>query len=178
MRSIIFTIVYLCLSLAGLASAAPKKPSGPPAAPGLSYLYTLNVTAGVTYPVGPGPRGTRVVLTINGGNFAGPKLKGTLMPVGGDFALLDANNPDPNKVFTPDVKMVLETHDGQYIYKHFTGEMQENGDTLIRVGFETGSEKYYWLNSVVGVGTVKRLLPFPSDLLTFDIWKVELPKSK
>lgn len=75
MRSLPFTaLCYLLLSLVGLASAT-KKPSGP-VAPGLSHLYTLNITAGETYPVGAGPRGTRIILSIVSGVFAGPKLKG------------------------------------------------------------------------------------------------------
>lgn len=70
--------------------------------------------------------------------------------------------------------MLFKTDDGEYIYKTFTGELQPDETTLIRAAFETGSKKYYWLNSVVGVGTVRRALAFPSQLLLFDIWRVSL----
>lgn len=67
------------LALAGLAIAAgsppPPPPAGPPA-PGLQYLYRVNITAGQVFPIGAGPLGQRLVVTIAGGTFAGPKLKG------------------------------------------------------------------------------------------------------
>lgn len=47
-----------------------------PKAPGLTYLYTVNITGGEFYNTGPGPRGTRLIVPIIKGNFAGPKLKG------------------------------------------------------------------------------------------------------
>ena len=87
------------------------------------------------------------------------------------MALLDANVPDPLKTFTPDIRMLLRTHDGEYIYVK-TGELQSDGRTLVRLGYETGSKKYYWVNGVVAVGTVKRVAAFPSRELVFEIWRV------
>jgi hypothetical protein len=47
-----------------------------PAAPGLTYLYSLNCTLADPVLVGQGPHGTRVVIPIVGGSFSGPKLSG------------------------------------------------------------------------------------------------------
>lgn len=49
-----------------------------PAAPGLTYLYTLNCTLGTAIVIGPGPVGLRVAIPIIGGYFNGPKLSGKL----------------------------------------------------------------------------------------------------
>lgn len=50
-----------------------------PAAPGLTYLYTLNCTLLPPYIIGAGPRGFRVAIPITGGYFNGPKLSGKLI---------------------------------------------------------------------------------------------------
>ncbi len=47
-----------------------------PAAPGLTFLYSLNCTLAAAIPVGDGPHGSRVVIPIVGGTFSGPKLNG------------------------------------------------------------------------------------------------------
>lgn len=59
---------------ASAASAAGHAKT--PAAPGLTFLYSLNCTLGPTINVGSGPHGTRNVIPITGGTFAGPKLSG------------------------------------------------------------------------------------------------------
>jgi hypothetical protein len=76
MKSTFFTLLYCLLALLGAGSATGDRKQHAPKAPGLTYLYTVNITAGEFYPVGPGPRGTRIVVPIASGNFAGPKLKG------------------------------------------------------------------------------------------------------
>lgn len=47
-----------------------------PTPPGLTYLYTANVTLSPAIEIGDGPRGFRVAIPIIGGTFTGPKLKG------------------------------------------------------------------------------------------------------
>ena len=43
-------------------------------------------------PVGPSSWGTRLIFPVIEGTVKGPKLKGTLRPVGGDFLLARADN--------------------------------------------------------------------------------------
>lgn len=64
------------LLLAGAAAAAapPKFPK----APGLTYLYQVNITGGEAAVVGKGPRGVRIVVPILFGSFEGPRLKGEI----------------------------------------------------------------------------------------------------
>ncbi|KAH8911612.1 hypothetical protein BR93DRAFT_924289 [Coniochaeta sp. PMI_546] len=136
----------LLLATISIASKIPK-------APGLSYLYTVNITGGPTTTFGPGPRGTRLAVPILGGKFSGPKLKGTVLPLGGDWPLIDANNP--NGTITLDVRQTFATDDGAFIQVFETGSSQPDGTAHVRLTFETGSQKYYWINSVVGVGILR-----------------------
>lgn len=77
MKLTVFPLLSCILMLSGVGfSEANKKPK----APGLTYLYTVNITGGEVYNVGPGPHGTRLVVPILNGNFAGPKLKGKSIP--------------------------------------------------------------------------------------------------
>ena len=55
--------------LAGVQAATPTPPT-------LTYLYSLNCTLGTSINVGTGPHGTRTVIPITGGTFAGPRLSG------------------------------------------------------------------------------------------------------
>jgi len=71
MKLTIFSAVIPLLTLSGLA-AASGAPG--PKTPGLTYLYTVNITGGEPATVGPGPRGTRIVVAILNGTFSGPKF--------------------------------------------------------------------------------------------------------
>lgn len=65
--------LFPILALAGFSAAAGPKYPKPP---GITFLYTVNITGGDRYPVGTGPYGNRIVVPILSGSFAGPKLKG------------------------------------------------------------------------------------------------------
>jgi hypothetical protein len=168
-----------------VAAAGPSRPK-PPKAPGLEYLYTVNITGGDAAIIGQGPRGFRIVVPILRGTFAGPKLKGkticrgsvlrntgadshtgTVLPIGGDWALIDANNG--NGTLVPDVRQTFKTDDGHYIQVFETGATQPDGSAWVRLTYETGSEKYYWMNSIIAIGILR--LVGPSDL-TIDTWQV------
>lgn len=66
--------------LVSLGSAVCQTTDKTPAAPGLTYLYSLNCTLANPIQVGRGPHGTRVVIPITGGTFSGPKMSGTSLP--------------------------------------------------------------------------------------------------
>ncbi|KAB5545837.1 hypothetical protein GE09DRAFT_1205184 [Coniochaeta sp. 2T2.1] len=148
--------------LAALACATAPK------APGLTWLYSVNITGGETTVFGQGPRGIRFAVAILGGAFSGPKLNGTVLPIGGDWPLLDANNS--NGTVTLDVRQTFATDDGAFIQVFQTGASQPDGLTHTRLAFETGSEKYYWLNAVVAVG----ILRFQDGHIAIDAFQVSL----
>lgn len=117
-------------------------------------LYKVDLLLEPGIDLGKTPLGKRVIYTVKGGTFEGPKLKGKVRPLGGDWVLrLDS-------VTTKlDVKLLLETDDGQLISSTYTGFVHTNpdGTTYWRITplFETGSKKYAWLNYLVAVGVGK-----------------------
>ncbi|KAK3944405.1 hypothetical protein QBC46DRAFT_440634 [Diplogelasinospora grovesii] len=151
------TFLQTCFVMIGLVTAASPTP------PGLTYLYTVNITAGQAAVVGTGPRGNRIVVPIAGGTFAGPKLKGTVLPIGADWELLDSNGN-----ITADVRQTFHTDDGANIQVFETGTSQPDGTAHVRLTYETGSSKYYWMNSIVAIGIIRVL---DSSHITIDTWQ-------
>jgi hypothetical protein len=56
------------------------------------------------------------------------------------------------QIFSADTRYNVVTDDGANIFLQTSGPAQRNGDLHLRVIFETGDKKYYWLNNVVGMG--------------------------
>ncbi len=118
------------------------------------FLYKIDLSLEPGIELGKTPVGTRVIYTVKGGTFEGPKIKGKVRPVGGDWVLrLDS-------VTTKlDVRLLLETEDGQLISNTYTGFVHNNpdGSTYWRIIplFETSSKKYAWLNYLIAVGVGK-----------------------
>ncbi|KAK1830943.1 hypothetical protein QBC39DRAFT_233231, partial [Podospora conica] len=135
-----------------------------PKTPKLTFLYSLNCTLGQSLDVGPSPVGTRVVIPITGGTFAGPKIKGKVHNLGADWGLIDAKG-----TFSADTRYHLETDDGAHIFIRTSGPAQPDGRLHLRLQFETGSDKYYWLNNIVGVGILK----IEGSSALIDSWMLE-----
>lgn len=119
--------------------------------------------------VGATSRGTRLIGYIKGGTFEGPKLKGEVLPGGGDWLLIR-----PDGVREPDVRLTLRTEDGHLIYMAYRGVFRIAPELLQRIRqgeavdptayylrttpvFETAAEKYSWLNQIVAVGVGTRI---------------------
>ena len=114
--------------------------------------------------VGATPHGTRQIVYIKGGTFEGPKMKGFVLPGGGDWFMRRAD-----QLVEVDVRCVLRTDDKHLIYCHLTGINEMTAEVAIKAitgqsvdslkyyfrvaaGIETGSKKYDWLNRIVAVG--------------------------
>ncbi len=136
-------------------------------APELEYL--MEFSARLQSPiveVGVGPFGKRQVYTEAGGTFEGPRLKGKVLPGGGDAAMVDRSG-----VLRLDLRFTLETDDGAFIFVQGNGVWRSNpsrsqkpegqandyGDMYIMITprFETGDERYQWLNEIVCVAEGK-----------------------
>lgn len=130
----------------------------------LEYLMTYHADLKPVVEVGPGPLGSRNIFDVVGGTFEGPRLRGRLLPSGGDWLL---NGPDGAGRL--DVRATLETDDGAHIYMQYfgivivagvaaeklgRGEGTDYGDAVFMTNprFETGDPRYAWLNAVVAVG--------------------------
>ncbi len=115
------------------------------------FLFSLTAEIGDdSYPIRKGPVGTRVVAAVTGGHFEGPRIKGTVVPPGGDWV-----NVQPDRMMRLDVRLQLVTDDGENILMTYQGIGTPTDDGLsIRTAplFQTGAEAYAWLNDVQAVG--------------------------
>ncbi len=136
----------------------------------LEPLMTFRAELRPPVDVGSTPHGRRMIFEVIGGSFEGPRLRGKALTGGGDWMLLDAEG-----VGRLDVRGTLETDDGAMIYVQYYGVIVMNekvqaalaaggetgfGDTyfMTQPRFETGDERYAWLNKIVAVAE-GRVLP-------------------
>ena len=122
-----------------------------------------------------GPAGMRRILYARQGTFSGARLRGDLLPGGGDWVLQRRDG-----IAELDIRFVLRTDDEQLIYVTCDGifdispEMRERirsggevdpSEYYFRtaVTFETGAEKYRWLNRLLAVGVGRRT---PAGMVT------------
>lgn len=105
----------------------------------------------------------RFIIPATGGVFNGPRLRGTVVPVGADWLTVKEGY---GKI---DVRALLKTDDGELIYVTYqgvhtisaeirdriaAGEDVDSSEYYFRVApmFETSAPKYDWLNRIVAVG--------------------------
>lgn len=130
----------------------------------LKPLLTMRDTVKDPVDIGDGPHGQRMILDITGGSFTGEKLSGSILSSGGDWILVDDSG-----VAHLDVRITLKTEDDALIYMQYHGVLIMNeavnealaggkptefGDTyfMTQPRFETGDERYQWLNNIVAIG--------------------------
>jgi hypothetical protein len=112
----------------------------------------------------PTPLGARLTFVVKGGRFEGPRLRGEMLPGGGDWVSLGADG-----VSRMDVRATLRTDDGVLIRYESHGVLRFPGDGRQRLArgdrlsldecyvrptprFETSDERYAWLCGIVTVG--------------------------
>ncbi len=115
-------------------------------------LFTMSADLEEPQDVGATPRGNRRIYYVTGGEFEGPRLRGEVLPGGGDWLRLR-----PDGAGELDVRATLRTDDGELIYSAYRGILRgapDSPDFYFRTApmYETASEKYGWLNRVVAVG--------------------------
>ena len=136
--------------------------------PALAHLCDLTVELAKSMELGPSPRGRRRIIPIVGGTVAGERLNGRILNLGADWQTILA---DGNAEL--DTRYAMETHDGALIdirnfgYRHGPpeviaalgrGEPVDPSLYYMRTHprFETGDERYAWLNRLICVGTGMR----------------------
>jgi hypothetical protein len=132
------------------------------------FLFTLTARVGAPFDIGELSAGRRRISPIDGGEFEGPRMRGRVLPVTGDWMLIR-----PDGVTVIDVRATLQTDDGALIYMRYGGYRHGPKDVMealargepvdpstyyfrIAASFETGAEGYSWLNQIVTVGTGRR----------------------
>lgn len=106
------------------------------------------------------PLGLRLTVIVEDGRVEGPALSGTFLPGGGDWITLGTD-----QVARLDVRASFRTDDGAVVMVTNTGRARLDAEALARFAegelvaardmyarssplFETGDERYAWLNGV------------------------------
>jgi hypothetical protein len=132
------------------------------------FLYKITLSLDKPIDTGKSPFGTRIAYPIKGGTFEGPKMKGKVKAVGEDWLL--KVDEATNKL---DVRLVLETEDGQLIACSYPGIVHNNTDGTaywrITPTFQTSSKKHDWLNYVLAVGKGS----FQDGSVNYDVFAIK-----
>ncbi len=113
------------------------------------FKITLETDGAPTMMLGA-PQGTRMLVGVKGGKFEGEKLNGTVIGPGGDWVTQRADGS-----IKLDVRLTLQTHDDAMILVTYNGiGVVVDGALKARCAplFETGDERYAWLNNIQAVG--------------------------
>jgi len=113
--------------------------------------------------------GQRLILNIRGGDFEGPRLRGTILPGGGDWPLIR-----PDGVGLTDARYTYQTDDGALINIYNTG-YRHGSESAIRgldekrsvvdpasyylrqwSRFEAPAGKYEWMSRHIFIGIAER----------------------
>src|SRR3989442_13952143 len=104
------------------------------------HLYDIVMDADVQ-DVGVTPSGHRRFVHVTGGTFEGPRMRGTVLPGGGDWLV---GRADGSRRL--DVRIMLRTDDGALIYAHYPGMFHAQPDVLERIqsGADVDAAEYYF----------------------------------
>jgi hypothetical protein len=159
MKKLVVAIVCaLSLSLPSLAQELKSK---------LLFEVTFNLKPGVE--IGQTLAGKRTIYPVLDGFFEGSNLKGKVLPGGADWFL--QLNETTNKI---DVRVTLQTNEGENIYVTYQGYLKLNADGTYYFRttpyFETSSKKLDYLNHTVcvGVGTIVK----PGETVSYKVYQI------
>lgn len=132
------------------------------------HLFDMAVDLDPRLDFGEGPLGRRVLFGAAGGSFSGPRLNGEVLDGGGDWTLFRRDG-----TMALDVRLTLRTDDCALVHMTYGGRWvtpPKLRDTMVDPGeryrvdpalyyfrtnplFETGAERYGWLNDIVCIGS-------------------------
>ncbi|MGE5333204.1 MAG: DUF3237 domain-containing protein [Nitrososphaerota archaeon] len=135
-------------------------------------LGTVTIKPVLIADLGVAPSGRRLMITIRDAVWEGERLKAHLKEgtTAGDWMIIG-----PDGTALTDIRLTMETDDGALIYVEYGGrrdfsQVFQGRDTPVYIAprFETGDERYAWLNRIqaVGKGTVV------GDSRVYDIYEV------
>ncbi len=136
--------------------------------PDLRHLCDLVVDLGAPMEIGQGRAGRRRIIPIVGGTVTGDRINGRILNLGADWQTIFADGSAEL-----DTRYSFETDDGALIdirnfgYRHGPAEVLAalaRGEAVdpslyymrTHPRFETGDQRYAWLNALICVGTGAR----------------------
>ena len=144
----------------------------------LDHIFSYTGSLGPPEIIGEVPEGLRVNFYSTGGEITGPKMRGVVRPVGGDWMTVRRDG-----VAYLNVRTTFETHDqavilvtyegvidlGEGGYQAFVrGELPEMAKLRIAPRFVTSHADYLWLNRLfcIGVGEYRA----QTNVATYDVY--------
>ena len=120
------------------------------AAAELVSMGTITVQLGERIEVGSGPKGTRLVVDVASIEVESDRVRASLAATdAADWLTLS----EDGSIGCVDVRFTLKTDDGAYIYVEYAGRADmANGLIATAPTFQTGDERYAWLNKIQAVG--------------------------
>jgi hypothetical protein len=126
------------------------------------FLFSVYFNADPSILVGDGPLGRRIINPVTGGHFSGPKIQGAV--VGGAGWLLQRRDG----AVEMDARITLKTADDVIVYMRHEGIRHGSPEVMAKIGketvdprlyymrirptFETGDQRYAWLNNTMSIG--------------------------
>ena len=134
----------------------------------LQPLLRAEITLAPPQELGETPLGRRRIIPITGGSFRGENLSGRVLPGGADWQFIRSDG-----VAELDARYTLETSDHALIYVRNFGYRHGPAEVMRKLAegqpvdpslyymrttplFETGAERYRWLNGLICVATGAR----------------------
>lgn len=139
----------------------------------------VHVDAGESLSIGNSPIGMRTIVPVTGGWVRGARLNGTVVGPGADWAVVGTDG-----YVRLDVRIQLQTDDGALVYVEYPGLLELNEASLGALAggssdyddhyfrttprFETGDDRYGWLNTSVFVGRGR----LAAGVVEYEIYRV------
>ena len=169
----------LCAMVSGVGSlfATGQEIPDPPE---LEFAFEVRAQVADPTVVGELSTGTRRIIDILGGTFEGPDIRGTLLPGGADWQLIQEDG------FTDiDARYTLQTDAGDLIYVSNVGMRHASSDVMARLNagetvdqsliyfraiprFEVAAPEHQWLMRSIFVATGER---YPNGVI-IRFWRV------
>ncbi len=136
--------------------------------PQLGFIFAAHAKVDPALDLGDVGKGRRRIVPIVGGDFSGPKLRGTVLPGGADWQVIRHNG-----VAELEARYTLRTDDGALIYVRNHALRHGPADVMAALAagqpvdpssyyfrgatfFETSAERYSWLTKSIVVCTGER----------------------
>lgn len=146
----------------------------------LAHLFDIEFVIGAIHTVGATPKGTRIIADLGGGSFTGERLRGRILPSGGDWGLFM-----PDGTLRVDGRCCFETDDGTIIYGIYKGRWKISPEMMARLGepggvdpseyylritfeFETTPGDYDWMNHIIAIARGRRV----DDGIHYEVFEV------